>query len=116
LHTGFGTFTRRSASVWPLEEFHDEVIHTVLPADIEYRTNMRMTQAGESLSFAFETSPHGTIRNVFGQHLNGHGPIQACITRFIDLSHPARANRLRDFGLCIRPSVITSRLYHAIIS
>ena len=39
---------------FPFQEFHDEIIDPVLPADIEYGTDVRMAQRRQGPGFSFE--------------------------------------------------------------
>src|SRR5262245_25710925 len=39
----------------------------------------------------------GILREMFGKNLDGNESVQPCVSCFVDLAHPARADRLEDF-------------------
>ncbi len=59
--------------------------------------NVRVVQAGDGLRLALE--PLLQIRvcgDMFGQHLDGDGAVQAGVAGFVDFAHPARAEGGED--------------------
>ena len=84
-----------------LEIFHDEEIGAVLPSDVVQRADVRMIQAGDGASLALKPlSPIRLVSHMLRQHFDGDDSIQSGISSRVNLAHPARANRGKDF---VRP-------------
>src|SRR5262249_16841477 len=88
------------------DEFHYQVVNAVLVTDVIEGTDVRMIQARHRSSLTFESLMElGVCREVIWQDFDRHRPIETSVTRAIDFSHPARAERGEDFvrsELCAR--------------
>jgi hypothetical protein len=80
-----------------VEKLHDEIRHASLIAHVVQRTDVWMIEARDAAGFAVESIAKLRVGGEhIGQDLDGHDPIQPRITRAIDFTHPARANRGDD--------------------
>ena len=61
-----------------------------LATHIEHRAVVRMTQRREGLGFRARTAGQlGISHNVLGQDFDGNRSVQACVTGFVDFTHPS---------------------------
>ena len=59
---------------------------------------MRMTELGYGFGFALESLAEPLVsRELRGEHLDCDGTVEACISRLVHLSHPARPDGTSDF-------------------
>ena len=81
-----------------LEQFHDEVRRAGLIANVVQRADVRMRQLRDGASFAIESRPKLRVcREVGGQDFDRNRPVETRVSRTIDLSHAARAERADHF-------------------
>ncbi len=93
----------------PFHALHHKIVDAILTADVMQHTNVRMIQAGNGLSFAFEALlSNGIGGKLLRQYLNRDSPLQPRVARAIDFAHPARAERRRDF-IGAKPSARSER-------
>ena len=72
------------------EQLHDQVVGTVLAADVVQRADVRMTQRGHRPRLALEALPRlGIGGDLPRQDLDGHRAIEAGIGGAVDLAHAA---------------------------
>src|SRR5207245_4740767 len=73
--------------------FHHQIVGSAVLADVVERADVRMIQAGNSLSFALETlAQFGSAGEVIGQNLDSYYAIETSIFCAINLTHSARTN------------------------
>ena len=67
---------------------HDEVVQTVLLADVVEGADVRMVELGDGFGFALETGLElGAFGEVLGKDLDGNGAVEAGVRGFVDLAH-----------------------------
>jgi hypothetical protein len=82
----------------PFQKFHHQEVSSVFRPDIENRTYIWVTQAGQRSGFALETRfEFGILGDMAGKNFDGDETVQPCVSRFVDLSEPARPSSLYDF-------------------
>jgi hypothetical protein len=75
-----------------LEVLHHQEVDAAGAADVVDGTDVRMAERSERPGLALEPGPErGVARHVLGQHLHGHGPVQARVRGTVHLTHPALA-------------------------
>ena len=73
-----------------LQQLHDEEVDALLVAKIEQRADIRMGQLRDDARLAIQPLlVFGRVGQVGGQHLDGHGAIEAAVGGFVDLAHAA---------------------------
>jgi hypothetical protein len=81
-----------------LEVLQHEEIDAVLPADVVQHADMGMAEGGDRLRLPLEALPQlRRLREVRGEDLQGHGPVEPRVERLVDFAHPARAEGRDDF-------------------
>jgi hypothetical protein len=71
-----------------LDEFHDQKIDVVLPADVVQRADMRMVQGRDRLCLALEPLPHvRVLGKAQWQHFDRYRAVQASVCRLVDFTH-----------------------------
>src|SRR5436190_256762 len=81
-----------------LQVLEHEEIDVPLAADIEERADVRIRQAANRLRFTVEAgAERGVSRERRRQDLDGDGPPETRIDRFVDLTHAAGTERRDDF-------------------
>jgi predicted nucleotidyltransferase len=81
-------------------------------ADVVQRADVRMIQRRDRARFAIEPlAQAGILGGAARQDLDRDGPIEPCITRAIDLAHPAGADGGHDF---VRPEATTGTNCHSL--
>ena len=92
------TFVKALRQRLSLQILHDQVIDPILPAHVVERADMRMTELGYGFGFALEPLAEPRVsRELRGEHLDGDGAVEACISRLVHLSHPASPEGTSDF-------------------
>src|SRR6266403_1454472 len=80
------------------ETFHDEVVCSVLMANVVQHADVRVIQAGNGFGFALETLlANGIIRELRRQDLDGDRAVEPRVPRAENFAHSARAQRRHDF-------------------
>src|SRR5262249_31931572 len=101
---GQGLLQRQGASLQPCRErlafegFNDEKLHAPVDSNLEERAAVRMIEACYGRGFTVEA--RSTIRiagDVLTKNLNGDDAIDARVSGFVDLAHPACAEQMDDF-------------------
>ena len=93
----YGASTQSIGERLPFDILHHEIVDAIVLADIEYRTDVRVTQAGECLRFAFESGLQvRLIREVLGQDLDRDGPVEPFVASLIHLAHAPGAYWRQD--------------------
>lgn len=88
------TFFQTGRESRTLHEFHDDIVGTVLPADVVERADMRMVQAGYDLGLAFEAlTARRIVREMRRENLDGDSSVEARVQRLVDFAHSACADR-----------------------
>jgi hypothetical protein len=78
--------------------FHNEVIDSVLMANIVHHANVRMIEVGDGLGFSFKTLlANRIIRKLLRKDFDRNGAIQTNITGAVDFTHPASAEGRTNF-------------------
>ena len=78
----------------PFEVLHDEVIDPVVGADVMERADMRVVELRDRFRFPLEAGLSRRIsREIRGQHLERHAPVEPGVFRLVDLAHPSDAQR-----------------------
>src|SRR3954452_14321773 len=77
-----------------LEILHHQEIDARMTTDVVEHADVRVIQVRNRFGFAFESGLEvEAASNVGGQHLDSHRPAQACVGRFVDLTHAACTKR-----------------------
>ena len=77
---------------------HDQVRDAVLGAHVVQHTNVRMVQRRDDAGFALKALLRfGIVGKMSWKNLDGNGTVKACVSRAINLSHAAGAERRFDF-------------------
>jgi hypothetical protein len=83
-----------------LDILQDEVVDFALAPHVVERTDARMVELGDGSRLPMEAllplSALGILGEAFRQNLDRHGPVQADVPRFVDVSHASRADLLED--------------------
>ncbi len=80
-----------------VDELHDQEVDAALAPDVVQRADVRMVERRHRARFALEPlAPLHIVRQRSRQYLDGDGSIEARVARFVDLAHPARAERRED--------------------
>ena len=93
-----GAFSEALGERFSFDAFHNEIVDSVLLADVVQNANVRMAQAGNGSCLALEALPaNGVRREVSGEDFYGDGAIEASVARAVDFAHPARAERILNY-------------------
>src|SRR5262249_44773859 len=93
-----GTLLQPGAERLSVEVLEDEVVGSVLSAGVVQDADVGMAQAGDGPGFALESPTEvAALGQVLGQHLYGHGAVEARVPGTVDLAHAARTDRRLDF-------------------
>src|SRR5450755_4076880 len=88
------TFFQTGRESLALHEFHDDIVGTVLSADVVERADMRMIQVRDDFSFAFKAlASRRIIRKMRWEDFDGDGSVEARVKRLVDFAHSACADR-----------------------
>ena len=88
------TFFQPLRQRFALDVLHDEVVDTVLLADVIECANVRMVQARDRAGFTLEALTElDVIGEVLGKHLDRHDAIESGVFCLVDLTHTARSER-----------------------
>ena len=83
--------------VLPLEEFHDQVRHAQVHADLEYFDDIRVPNRGGSAPFTQKTCRRDiALREVLVEELDGYLLSQDQVARLEHRSHAAGAQQAHD--------------------
>src|SRR5262249_30448092 len=78
-------------------------------ADVVDRADVRVVERGDALRLALEARAELRVgRELRGQQLDGHVPLESRVTRLVDLAHPPRTERSADL---VRPEAGGRREY-----
>ena len=92
-----GTFLKALRESLALDTFHDEKVHAVLLANVVERAYVWMVKTGDRFGFALEALlTYGIGRKMWRKNLDRYNTLQPRIPCAIDLTHPARTDRLQD--------------------
>lgn len=81
-----------------VEQLRDRVGDASIRPEIVDGKDVRMRQGGDRLGFALEPLERiAVLRQMVGQHLEGHVAIEPRVARAIDLAHAPGAKQRRDF-------------------
>ena len=110
---GIGPRAMRSASVWPLDQLHDERAGPPLVLETIDRGNVRMVQRGEHFASRLKRARRsGSSANVSGRTLSATSRFSLVSRGAIHLAHAAGAEGARGFhtGRGVVPGVRARRL------
>ncbi len=94
----------------PFEELHHEVIDTVVPPDVEDRTDVRMAERRERLGLALESNSQLLLfGDLLNEDLDRDNTIETRVARSIHLTHAAAPDQRQDF---VRPEVCAGGQRH----
>src|ERR1700693_363277 len=99
------TFVQPIGERLTFEQLHDEVLDAVLRAHVVNGADMRMRERRDRSCLAFESSLQvRAVREMGREDLDRHISSETRVLRFVDLPHPARAERREDLvGAEARP-------------
>jgi hypothetical protein len=81
-----------------LQMLHDQKIDPILSTHVVEHADVRMAELGYCFGFALEPLAEPRVsRELRGEHLDCDGAVEACISRLVDLSHPASSDGASDF-------------------
>ena len=79
------------------DQFHDDIVHAVLIADIVNADDIRVRKTACRLRLPAELCHKAGIGTVFFlQHLNGYGTLQHVVPRTVNVSHTAGSDGIQD--------------------
>jgi hypothetical protein len=79
------------------EIFHDEIVGTVLLANVVQHTDMRVIQRSQRLRFTLEALPHlGIRRPMLWKYFDGDDALQSRVRRFVDFAHSTGSDLVED--------------------
>ena len=80
-----------------VQEFHGDERKAVLLANVVDRADVGVVECGRGLGFALETAERLRVAGHFiGKELQGHEATQPCVLGFVDHTHAAAAQPLKD--------------------
>ena len=80
------------------EALHDEVVRSILMADVVQHADVRMIQTGNGFGFALEALlANGIIRKLRRQDLDGDRAVEPRVSRAEDFAHATCAQRRDNF-------------------
>jgi hypothetical protein len=83
---------------FPFNALHNEVVDSVLIADIVQHANVRVIENGDGFGFSFKALlVNGITRKLSRKNLDRNGAIQPGIAGAVDLAHPASTEGGTDF-------------------
>ena len=91
-----------------VDQFHDQIVDAVLPADVVECADVRVIQTADGPGLTLETfAALRVVGHVFGKDFDGNRTVQSGVDGPIHFSHTARAKFLADFvrtesGACFK--------------